>query len=89
MQVFKVGDAADRFYKGSGHAVAAVKNGEVVDLIYIQDFIKEFNVDENGKPNMPLPAVVADPRLIVPVNSLIPQGKIFYGIAGAREFVVL
>jgi hypothetical protein len=85
MQVFKIGDAAENAYRGAGHAVAAVKDNEVVDIVYVGDFIPEFDPETSGA----LEKAIADPRMIVPVNSLIPKGEIFFGMCSSWEFVVL
>lgn len=84
MIVFKIPESLYDSYKGAGHAVAAVKNDEIVDFFYVSDFIPEFDPELDS-----LEDAIRDPRMIVPVNSLISKGEIYFGMCSSYEFVVL
>ena len=77
-------------YKGEGYAIAAIDdNGRIADFFYIAEYIPEFDVDDDGTPGISLPLLIVDPRLAVPVNSLIERGEISLGMMGSWEFVAL
>ena len=81
MNVYKVQDALANKYHGSGHALAAVLNGELVDIIYLEDVLPNF--DGNIK------VAIDSPALGPTVRSLQVLGKVSVGMLSSWEFVEL
>ena len=45
MNVYPIPSALDAAYRGAGHALAAIKGGVLVDLIYLRDLLPDFDPD--------------------------------------------
>ena len=84
MQVFKVPDALASKYHGSGYALAATLNGELIDIIYVDYVLPEF---EATRENMP--SILADARMGPSVRHLQALGEVHVGMLSCWEFVQL
>ena len=82
MAIFPIPEALTAAYKGSGHALAAVKGGELVDLLYLRDLLPDFkpgNVED----------VVNNVRLAPSINHLSSLGDVSVGMCSCWEFCEL
>lgn len=82
MNVFPIPDELDSAYKGSGHALAAVRNGRVVDLLYLRDLLPDF---EPADPE----TAIKDVRLASAIDHLSTRGDVSIGMCSCWEFCEL
>ena len=59
MNVYPIPEALASKYHGSGHALAAIVGGQVVDLVYVEDALPDYDPDQRGA----LAAALNDDRL--------------------------
>ncbi len=85
MTVLKIPEALARKYHGSGHAMVAVTGGQVVDLVYLEDALPDFDPDA---PNA-LVQALADERLGPSVRQLQALGRVSFGMLSCWEFIEL
>ncbi len=85
MYVFKIGESAEAFWRGDGYAVAAVRDGEVVEMVYVADCIPGFDHRIAGDRER----AMSYPEMVEQANRLAMKGEVFTGMCSAREFVVL
>lgn len=84
--VFKIdGPLADK-YHGCGYALAAVLNGQLVDIKYLDDI---FIFDCGSIDAKEVPTLLNDQRLGPTVRYLQSLGEVFVGMCSCYEFVVL
>lgn len=84
--VFKVGEALADKYQGAGHAMAAVVDRQIVDLVYIRHILPDYD-DEAGLSALQQ-AIASDPMIPIMLK-LGARGDLFVGICSNWEFVVL
>lgn len=84
MRVFKIPAALASQYKGSGWALAAIRDGAVVEIIYLRDILpcEEFE-DSDGKF---IPSAIMDTRVGVASKKLDSVGAVSIGMLSAVEF---
>jgi hypothetical protein len=85
MTVHKIPEALAHKYHGSGHALVAVTGGQVVDLVYLDDALPDFDADQ---PNA-LVKALADERLSPTVRKLQALGQVSFGMLSCWEFIEL
>lgn len=72
-------------YHGSGHALAAVRDGSLVDLVYLSDLYPDrVLVDE-----VAVEAAINDERTGPVIDRLQALGQVYVGMCSCNEFVVL
>lgn len=81
MKVFKVPPRLEIKYHGSGHALAATVDGQVVDIVYLADALPDFDGD--------IEAAMTDDRLATTVRKLQAIGSVHAGMLSCMEFVEL
>jgi hypothetical protein len=86
MQVFKIGDAIANQYRGCGHAIAAVANGEVVALRYLWELIPDYPADATA---VDFQEAMNDPMVGSATREIRDKGDIYAGMCSCYEFVVL
>ena len=82
------GAIADHKYRGSGHALAAIANGRVVDLVYIVDLIPDRS-ELDLSHIIHLNAALTDQRVGDRTLELAALGEVCVGMCSGYEFVVL
>lgn len=82
MNVYPIPDTFADAYKGAGHALAAVKDGAVVDLIYLRDVLKDFDPERAGD-------FIGDIRLASTIEHLSRLGEVSIGMCSCWEFCEL
>lgn len=82
MNVFPVPDELAAAYRGSGHALAAVKNGRLIDLLYLRDLLPDFNAED-------VESAVKDVRLASSMKHLSSLGDVSVGMCSCWEFCEL
>ena len=85
MNVYPIPEALASKYHGSGHALAAIVGGQVVDLVYVEDALPDYDPDRRGA----LAAALNDDRLGPTVRRLQALGKVSVGMCSSWEFVEL
>lgn len=85
MNVFKIPDSLAHKYRGSGHALVSVTGGQVVDLVYLEDVLPDFDADAPGA----LVKALADDRLGPAVRHLQALGQVSIGMLSCWEFIEL
>lgn len=80
--VFLVPESLSEKYHGSGHALAATANGQLVDIVYLRDALPDFD-SEN------LRGAINDDRLSPVVRYLQSLGEVRIGMLSCWEFVEL
>jgi hypothetical protein len=81
-RVFKVPDALESRYKGAGYALAAIMNGQLIDIRYFDDILPDFD------PDM-IHEFVTDDRLAPVSRELSVLGEVSVGMCGGWEFIEL
>lgn len=81
MNVFKIPDALESKYRGSGHALAATVDGQLVDIVYLTDVLPDFEGD--------IERAMSDDRLAPTVRKLQALGSVHAGMLGSWEFCEL
>lgn len=82
MNTFPIPDELAAAYKGSGHALAAVKDGRLIDLLYLHDLLPNFDPD---RPE----AFIGDGRLAPTIRHLEALGAVSIGMCSCWEFCEL
>ncbi len=82
MVTFPIPDGLAAAYKGSGHALAAVKDGVLCDLLYLRDLLPDF------EPELAEYAI-KDRRLAPSIAHLSSLGDVSIGMASGWEFTEL
>jgi hypothetical protein len=85
MTVHKIPETLASKYHGSGHALVAVMGGQVVDLVYLDDALPDFDPDAPGA----LVKALADERLSPTVRRLQALGQVSMGMLSCWEFIEL
>lgn len=85
MNVYPIPEALASKYHGAGHALAAIVGGQVVDLVYVEDALPDYDPDQRGA----LAAALNDDRLGPTVRRLQALGKVSVGMCSSWEFVEL
>ena len=83
MTVLKIPEALASKYHGAGHALVAVTSGQVVDLVYLEGALPDFD------PEAPLIDALDDARLAPAVRRLQALGQVSFGMLSCGEFVEL
>lgn len=78
MNVFKVPDSLADKYHGTGQAVAATVGGQLVDFVYIEDALPDFEG--------PATAAIGDARILPVVRQLQALGEVHFGMLSCWEF---
>ncbi len=81
MNVFKVPDSLEGKYHGTGHALAATVDGQLVDIVYLADVLPDFDGD--------IEAAMTDDRLAPTVRKLQALGSVHAGMLSCWEFCEL
>lgn len=84
MNVFKIPETLADKYHGSGVALAASLNGQLLDIVYLDTVIPEFNGSIEGAKKY-----LIDPRLAPTVRGLQALGNVHVGMLSCWEFVEL
>lgn len=80
MNVFQVPDSIESKYKGSGYALVATVNNQLVDIRYLRDIA---DVPETEQEI----ALLLDSEIIAPtVRELQAIGNVHFGMCGSWEF---
>jgi len=82
MNTFPIPDELAGAYKGCGHALAAVNNGCLIDLLYLRDLLPDFD------PERP-EAFIGDYRLAPTITHLEALGQVSIGMCSCWEFCEL
>ena len=82
MNVWPIPDALADAYKGTGHALAAVREGVMIDLIYLRDVIPDFDPDRAQD-------FLGDVRLTSIIQHLDRLGTVSIGLCSCWEFCEL
>jgi len=80
MNVFKVPDSLADKYHGAGHALAATVAGQLVDIVYLDDVLPDYDGSPTG---------LTDARLAPTVRQLQALGQVHAGMLGGWEFTEL
>jgi len=84
LNVYRIPAALEAKYDGCGHALAAVAGGELVDLVYIEDVLPDFDSESDQ-----LASIVTDARLGSTVRYLSGLGEVSVGLCSCWEFCEL
>jgi hypothetical protein len=85
-QIFKIEGEVAKKYLGAGHAFAAIKDDQLVDLVYFETLFDEYNyfdVDERKVTQL-----IKDDRAAVEVFRLTELGQLAVGICTYYQFIV-
>lgn len=82
MNTYPVPDQLADAYKGSGHALAAVKDGLLIDLLYLRDLLPDFQPDDTK-------SAIKDVRLSPSIKHLSSLGDVSIGMCSCWEFCEL
>lgn len=82
MNVYSIPDSLADAYKGAGHALAAIKGGALVDLLYLRDLLPDFNPDKAAQ-------AITEHRLAPTIRHLAAQGDVSIGMCSSWEFCEL
>lgn len=85
MNVYSIPKALASKYHGAGHALAAITGGQVIDLVYVEDALPDYDPDAPGA----LAAAISDDRLGPAVRGLQALGVVSVGMCSSWEFVEL
>lgn len=69
-------------YRGGGHALAAIKDGRLIDLLYLRDLLSGFDPD-NAE------SAINDVRLAPTIAHLSSIGAVSVGMVSCWEFTEL
>lgn len=84
MNVFKVPDTLASKYHGAGLALAATRNGVLINIAYLEDVLPDFGGDVADARD-----AISDPRLGPTVRVLQALGEVHVGMLSSWEFVEL
>lgn len=82
MNVYPIAESVSEKYRGTGHAIAAIVSGKVVDLAYFRDLIPDFEPDYVNE-------YIADPQLRPFIEEWNGRAEISVGMCSAWEFCEL
>jgi hypothetical protein len=82
VNTFTIPDELADAYKGSGHALAAIHGGRLIDLLYLRDLLPDFD------PERP-EAFISDHRLAPTIRHLEALGEVSIGMCSCWEFCEL
>ena len=82
MTTFPIPDELAAAYKGSGHALAAIKDGALRDILYLRDLLPDFDSDN-------VQSAITDRRLAPTIAHLNALGDVSIGMASCWEFTIL
>jgi len=85
MKVFKIPETLFSKYHGAGHALAASLNGQLIDIVYIEDVLPDYD----GEGEHDLKAAINDDRIGPTVRQLQALGEVHAGMCSCYEFVEL
>ncbi len=90
MQVFKIaGNASlEEKYKGSGYAIGAVLDGQLVAYSYLRDALPDLDWDGDDDYAV-VQSAMSDSRLGSTVRMMQSLGAVVVGMCSSYEFVVL
>lgn len=69
-------------YQGSGHALAAIKDGAIIDLLYLRDLLPGFEPEDAE-------AAITDSRIAPTIAHLSSLGEVSIGMCSCWEFCEL
>jgi len=84
MLVLNIPDSLAEKYSGSGYALAASKNGKLVDLIYLYDVLPDFDEGQGIDRE-----VLSNAQLAPSVRYLQSLGDVHVGMCSSWEFCEL
>lgn len=84
MNVYKIPESLASNYHGSGCGLVATVNGQVVDLVYVEDVLSDFSGEIAD-----LPDAINDQRMAATVRRLQALGQVHVGMLSAWEFCEL
>lgn len=82
MMTLPIPDELESAYKGSGHALAAVRDGRIADLLYLRDLLPDFDAGA-------LERSLSDVRLAPTIAHLSALGAVSVGLCSCWEFCEL
>lgn len=85
MTVHKIPSSLASKYHGAGHALVAVTGGQVVDLVYLEDVLPDFDPEAPGA----LVRALADARLGPSVRQLQALGRVSVCMLSCWEAIEL
>lgn len=85
MTVYPIPEALHPKYHGAGHALAASANGALIDLIYIEDILPDYD----GEADDDLRDALDDDRIGPTVRYLQSLGDVHAGMCSCYEFIEL
>lgn len=85
MNVYPIPEALEAKYKGAGHALAAITGNQLIDFVYLEDVLQDYDPESDGG----LAAAVNDDRLAPVVRQLQTLGQVSAGMCSGWEFVEL
>jgi hypothetical protein len=84
MLVLNIPDSLAEKYSGSGYALAASKNGNLVDLVYLHDVLPDFDADGGIDRE-----ILNSPQLGPTLRYLQSLGLVHVGMCSSWEFCEL
>lgn len=84
MNVFKVPDSLADKYHGAGYGLAATAAGQLVDIVYLEDVLPEFDGTRGAAMR-----AINGARLAPIVRQLQALGQVHAGMLSSWEFVEL
>jgi hypothetical protein len=78
-------NAGEDNYHGVGHALAAVSNDEIVELVYLRDILPGLNESDTEY----LRKFIRDKRIVSAAEGLSKKGAVFVGKCSNMEFTIL
>lgn len=85
MSVYPIPEGLSSKYHGAGHALAAITGGQLVDLVYVDDVLPDYDRDTKGA----LATAINDQRMVPTVRRLQALGQVSVGMCSGWEFVEL
>ena len=85
-QIFKIEGHMISKYHGAGHAFAAIKDEQLVDLVYFKTLFDEYNyfdVDE-----VEVTQLIKDDRAVAEIFRLAELGQFAVGICASYQFII-
>lgn len=82
MTTLAIPDELAAAYKGSGHALAAIKDGTLCDLLYLRDLLPDFDPAR-------VEYAIKDGRLAPTIAHLSSLGDVSVGMTSGWEFTEL
>lgn len=85
MNVFKIPDTLATKYHGAGHALAASLNGLLIDIVYLEDVLPDYD----GEGEHDLKSAINDARIGPTIRQLQSLGDVHVGMCSCWEFIEL